>query len=986
MRHQGKWTMTLIGAVALLTLPDPAIAGTTYYVDALNGSDGVGANNCIVAALPCRTVTHAFTQVSSGVAGDPNVVLVAPGIYDQAVNGETYPITLDADYISLEGADAATTIFDGSAATTDSALIINANGFSLAGFTFRNNLTAVYISRGGFSASDNIFEDTVINGVLLSISNPFDDADFTVDPISLTDNMFFCDNAGVELEIGLTFDGAGTPNLAATVGDITFTGNSFTGCHVGITLNELYIRYMDNGTAVVGNIEATGNSFTDCYRGIELDDLYVESMTDSSVTWGDITLDDNSFTRIEYGIEFNGRFGESGSEKITDTTISLGNISVSGNSFTDNIQSAITADYFDVRYLYGDSDATLGDFFVQDNTIKADALPVSGIGIQIDNIGYIANIYGSSTVTTGAVTISGNSVESSDNALFLYNEGVYSIGSAGGADTAAVSFGPINITDNPEFSSTNSYGLYLDIDYIGYDQYGQTRVDAGIITVDNNTISSGDSAGFYMYYYYDSGYSMDDDALLEIGGLTFTNNNITGIDFGAYFELYELGYQMNGNSKMSVGPTIVSGNTIESSGTALYFDFEEYVAYEMYDSSVFTMDTWTIRDNTLTTTGSPSYGALTIYYYDYYVGSYMEDDSSATLPDWVISDNEIDVGGGGDGIYYHTYSNPDDNYGNAAVHYGSIVVDGNTFNKDKDDGMERGIYFWIEDVCEDCYDSSTFSHGGITITANSIYSAEDVGINVEYDDVGYSFDDDGKVTMGNVTIADNLIDTAPRGIYAGYASIRSEASAVVTLGTLDITGNTVRNIEDDGIYFDISAYNDEPLTASVNIGKTTISDNTVTASGSSGSKSSGIWVNGDIGKDVLFAAPEVSNNTVTGFAVGIGMDDLPEATLSCNSVENNSDYGLFFLSDGDFIAVSNTLVDNGLGLKVEDSSFAVITAENNWWGDAAGPVACGSCNGVNAGGGTVDYDPWLTSEPVSLCGGSAFPWNLFMPAITGMKP
>jgi len=981
MRHRGKWTLTQISALAVLVLPNMAV-GATYYVDTA-GTDMIGGlfNSCLVELTPCKTITHAFDQVNAGTAGSPSVIEAAPGIY---VNGELYPITLAKDYVSLVGAGAATTFLDGTGSLSGDALVINAKGFSLSGFTFRNSGTALEVSQGGFTVSNNVFEDTVDTGVSGEILNPFEDQSFTVDPISFTNNIFTCEagGKGVDLEIGLTFDGVAAPNLSAAVGDITFTRNTFTNCHGGIDLNGLYIRHMDTGTATVGNITVTGNTFTDGYRGIELNELYVESMTDSSVTWGNITIDGNSFTRIEYGIEFYGRFGEYGSEMV-DTTINVGNVSVSGNTFTDNIETAMEIDYFNVSSLHGNSSATLGDLLVQNNTVEADTAPVSGGGIEIGDIGYIEYIYDASTVTTGSVIISGNSVESSGYALYVQNYGVYYIGVDGGTDTATVSFGPISITNNSKLSSTADYGVYLDIDYLGYDQYAQTRVDVGLITVDNNTITSAGSDGLYMYYYYESGYSMGDDAQLDIAGLTFTENQITSTDgYGAYFELYELGYGMNGNSKISVGPTTISGNTIEAASEALYFDFDEYIAYEMYDSSTFTMAPWTIDNNTLTTDDSPGYGALTIYYYDYYVGSSMEDDSSATLPDWVISDNEIDVGGGGDGIYYHTYSNPDDNYGNAVVHYGSIVVD----NKDKDDGMERGIYFWIEDVCEDCYESSTFSHGDITITGNSIYSAEDVGINVEYDDVGYSFDDEGEVTMGNVTIADNLIDTAPRGIYAGYASIRSEASAVVTLGTLDITGNTVRNIEDDGIYFDISAYNDEPLTASVNIGKTTISDNTVTASAAPGAESVGISMDGEIGEGVLFATPELSSNTVTGFNVGIGFEYTPEAVISCNSVENSGQFGLFFLSDGAFTAVNNTLIDNGLGLKIQDGSTAAVMAENNWWGDAAGPVACVSCNGFDAGGGTVDYQPWLTSQPTSLCGGSAFPWNIFMPAITGMKP
>ena len=161
-----------------------------------------------------------------------------------------------------------------------------------------------------------------------------------------------------------------------------------------------------------------------------------------------------------------------------------------------------------------------------------------------------------------------------------------------------------------------------------------------------------------------------------------------------------------------------------------------------------------------------------------------------------------------------------------------------------------------------------------------------------------------------------------------------------------------------------------------------ISGNTLTAATLSPG-SAGIWINGDIGPGVVFAAPEVNNNTVTGFNIGIGMDTLPEASMSCNTLENNSDSGLFFSSDGTFAAMNNNLVNNGLGLKVDTGSTTTVMAEHNWWGDWQGPVACGSCNKIDVGGGSVDYSPWLTGLSVSQCGAAVFPWHLFMPAFLG---
>ncbi len=1025
MKYRSQYLLTSSLVLGLLALPAMAM-GAIYYVDAATGNDS--SNGCAVEGLPCKTITYAATQVPAGTAGASNVIMVAEGNYSETGNGESYPVTFIQDYVSLTGTPG-TTIIDADNLGYEG-LIFEGTGFSVTGFTFKNTSTAITMTdgKGGYTISNNTFNSSVDTGVQISLVNsPSDNVNFTVDPISFINNTFASTDYGVDFSIGLSFDDVTTGltavignitvtnntftgassgfdvsglyirNMAsgtATVGNVFFTGNTFTNCGDGVKLFDLYFEAMDNSTATWGDITVDGNTFTDCENGVQLDDLNVDAMNSSTVTWGNITVDGNTFTANATGIDFAGYFGSSGDD-LVDTTLSMGNVSVSNNTLTDNSSRAIDVDYFDVEYLQGSTTVLLGDLTVHNNTIEADINPMSGDGISIDDIGSIVSLYDTAVVTTGTVAITDNTVESSNYALFVQNYGVYTIGTSGGTDTVAVTFGAINIRGN-KLTSSNNNAAYLDIDYLGYEQYAQTKVDVGLITLhDNDMTATGSSDALYFYYYYESGYEMYDDAQLSIEGLVFTDNRISSTGgYGVYFDLYELGYNLYDNSKMTVGPSVITGNTITSDDEALYFDFEE-IAYYMYNSSVFSMSPWNISNNTLTSNDSTDYATLTIYYYDYYVGSNMKDDASATLPDWIISNNTIDVTGGDDGIYYHTYSNPDDNYGNAAVHFGSMLMDNNVFNENKDSGMDRAIDFWIEDVCEDCYDSSTFSHGDITVTNNTIYNVADNGIHLDYDDVGYSFDADGQVTMGDVTIADNTVDIAAvDGIYVDYAGLYSENSAVVTLGTLDITGNVVKGVTGDGIRVSVDGSIDAP-TATLNIGKTTIADNTVTASATPAPKTAGIrmsetppdlqtagiWINGDINPGVLFAASEVNGNTVSGFGVGLGFDDLQEASMRCNTVENNSEFGLFFISDGNFTATYNSLLGNGLGIKIEDDSAATVMAEKNWWGDASGPVACASCNKINAGAGTVDFDPWLTGAPRSQCGG--FSWPMFMPAIGG---
>lgn len=976
--------------LVLLTLPALA-TGVTLYVDA-TGNDGAGTNDCTAQGQPCKTISYAMSKITTdGTAGSPHVINIAAGTYvgtGVPFTGEIYPINVPMDYVSLVGADASTTEIVGGGGYI---LSVTSTGLSVQNLKFSNAGTAVHINggEGGLTFSNNIVESTVGTGVYCSLWNPSDSTDFTVAPTSFTGNTFASTNYGVDFKIGLTFDGV-TTGLTAAVGNITATGNTFNCDSDGFVIDEVYIRSLASGNASVGNINASNNTFNNCSIGLELDSLYAENMVGSTVTWGNITANGNTFTENTNGVKLYGYFG-SFSNDMVNTVITAGNVSVNNNIITDNSSRAMIIDWFDVSYLSGSSMATIGNLVIHNNSILPDTLPVSGAGIYINDIGYIEELYDTAQVTMGTVTITDNTVESAQQALYLYNYGAWYLGVDDGTDTVMVTFGPMNISGN-QFSSTGTFGgAEIDVDYVGYDMYAQTKIDTGLITIHDNTITSNNSEALYFYYYSDSGDYMYDDAQANFAGLIFTNNRITSTNnYGAYIYLDYLGYDMNDNSKVTVGPTTFTGNTITSYYEALYLYFY-VVAYEMNNSASFTMSPWTISNNTFTATNSADYAAFTIYYDDYEVGSYMDNNSTATLPDWIISNNTIDVKGGYHGIYYYTYSSPDDIYNNVAVNFGSMLIDNNTFNANKDAGMSRAIDFWIEDTCEGCYDSSIFNHGDITVSNNTIYNAEDIGINLDYEDVGYDFNDAGKNTMGDVSIAGNMIDTAPTGIQVRYRWPYSEivATSSVELGTLDITGNTIQKITSDGILTSFEASFDNPgnnaldPTASLTIGKTTIADNMVTAATVPDAKSSGLWVSGDIHQNVVFAAPEVNSNSASGFTVGLGFDDLPEANMRCNTVENNSEAGLFFISNGDFTAIYNSLLNNGLGLRIGSGDHATVKAEQNWWGDAAGPVVCPSCNKIDAGGGAVDFTPWLATAPTSQCGGYSFSWPMFVPAITG---
>ena len=77
---------------------------TTYYVDAVNGSNSTGNGS---AAAPWKTITYALSQV-----GDPpSEIHVAPGNYNAAL-GESFPLVMESG-TSLLGAGYTTTLISG---------------------------------------------------------------------------------------------------------------------------------------------------------------------------------------------------------------------------------------------------------------------------------------------------------------------------------------------------------------------------------------------------------------------------------------------------------------------------------------------------------------------------------------------------------------------------------------------------------------------------------------------------------------------------------------------------------------------------------------------------------------------------------------------------------------------------------------------------------------------------------------------------------
>ena|GEM_PF-2483748 len=111
------------------------------------------------------------------------------------------------------------------------------------------------------------------------------------------------------------------------------------------------------------------------------------------------------------------------------------------------------------------------------------------------------------------------------------------------------------------------------------------------------------------------------------------------------------------------------------------------------------------------------------------------------------------------------------------------------------------------------------------------------------------------------------------------------------------------------------------------------------------------------------ASPTVSNTTIQysdySGVLCSGTDSRP--IIVCNQITENR-YGIYTQGGAEPFVRYNTIVKNSEYALYNASAEPTINAERNWWGSAAGPNTSGS--GLNKIGGDVDFDPWLTAQPV----------------------
>jgi parallel beta-helix repeat protein len=654
------------------------------------------------------------------------------------------------------------------------------------------------------------------------------------------------DNANIKL-VGAgaattTIDGEG----AGMILDINATGITVEGFNITNATHGI-------GSDDVGGFSVLNNIFYNLGDGVHFDIYEDDLASDYSVE--DILISGNTINSSSDGvyIEIELYYNES----ITGSgfTVTIGDIDILDNVFMRS-SDCLDIDDLDVRHLDGGS-ISIGDINILRNEFYG-----GGDGIDSDCYStYLTN----TTITVGDVVISDNTFENqtSDAIEFDYYEAEYWNGTTTGT------FGDLVITGNV-ITSTGHSCDGIDLEYGDFSYFeDDASLMAGNLEITDNVIEVDDDGIDLDYEYI---YKLYNNSAITAGEISITGNTIDSDEYGICLYYYGIGEYMYGNSEITTGDVHIEGNTIDSDDEAIYV-YYEYVAYEMKDDTILLMGDTYVVDNEISADDDGIY----IEYYDYEVGEYNDNYAYAELPSYIITGNTFDVTG--DGIEIYTYSNPDDTYGDSVVDYGGFLIDDNTFS------CANGIYFYIEDVCEDCYDSSGAIIRDITITNNRFNDVDETAIYIYFDDVGYCFDDDGMVEVGDMVIADNVIDGAGGyGVYVEYYNIYSEYSATVTMGVLDILRNDISNVADDGIYviYDIDVDGD----STTSIGRALIQDNTIDGCGANGIYMS-MSKDVDTSATLNFGDPIIEGNTIQNCEDGIYFDHVEYATIKRNMIMNN---------------------------------------------------------------------------------------------------
>jgi hypothetical protein len=706
----------------------------------------------------------------------------------------------------------------------------------------------------------------------------------------------------------------------------------------GVTVESFRMRDIPTRAIYITNRGVTVQNITfedTVYHGVWV--AVSRANQNSNLALGSINIKNNNFIRTTLGVLVFEDYNFDSS--VSGITANIGSLNITGNTFTGLSVSAVKINEISVEGV-GSGNVTYGNFVVSNN-IFTDCEN----SIALNNI-FIKSITGGSNVTFGNFNIEGNVINSSSG-TFTSEEGIvisdlFLISDI--YDNSIIRTGNVNITDNKVKSFENP----LKIAFGGIYNLGlENGSDSVRVTRGNKTISR--------------------------------NTTTTVEGDGALLDFSNIGKDVYADSSITINPLSMDDNTFMGVSEALKIYFDS-VGYAVNNTASVAFSPFSFDNNKLISE-YPTHAVFLAEYETGTVGQNIERSGRVTLPDWQLSNNTIDILGNGDGFQLRSKENPATLSGNGQVNFGGVAADSNIINSTQSASMQNGIQVYLNTFGINLANSSVASLGNISATDNVITSVDNSGIRLNISNVGSGVTANGEISFGNVVATGNSVVNANSGVNITYSNINGQASASVTLGKTDILRNDFSKLSQYGVYSSTQT-NHSSASANMVVGKATISENSIAAASGILNDSAGIELADYFQSTVSDSEPVINGNNISDFHSGLSVRNYSRASISCNTFARNRDSGILVTSSGSMTAANNTIVDNGLGLKINGSS--TVNAEMNWWGSPAGPVACTSCNTVSAGGGTIDFKPWLTAQTncSPAVSEALFSWTLFMPAFS----
>lgn len=684
------------------------------------------------------------------------------------------------------------------------------------------------------------------------------------------------------------FLGSGAYNMEefsdVTFGNFQWNNNNISGPPSdGLYLNNFYYfgyNLRDNAMVDIGTFDFSDNWISTSGSGIYFSSLgnFGASMYDnSSYLIGDWLINDNTVWSEFQALYFEPyQFGYNMYENSKAT---YGTNEISGNYLNSTDSEGLYAYWwYQFAYeIYENSSITVGDSLIINNNISAYG---STQAIETGPYETAYYVYDNASAFFGNYNVSDNTVYCNNDRgmyLYYYYVGSYLEPNNYPACASTVVVGDFMVNDNT-ITSISSDGMYLDFEYSGYSLYGDASVTLGSVELYRNTIHAENGYGIYFSTAEYFGYEMYDDSSFIMGDWLMNDNTVWSNDASIYHETEYFGYEMYDNATATIGANEITGNYCNStSGYGIYAWWWYDFGSNIYENTTVTVGDCIIDNNNIITNSTWGYG---IYTGPYNAGSYVYDNSSATFGDYIIINNQVRTNNSeGMYIYYYEmgyYLEPNQyNTCAGSVVVGDFILNNNEVNSLNNDGVSLEFY----ENGYNIYNDSYVTLGNVEICNNTINSLTDSGLYFSncYDFGTYMYDN-ASFSMGDWLINDNTVWANDHAFYTDAYGFGYEMydDSVATFGTFELLRNYLNATNNYGLgcyWWYESGYNLYE-NAKVSMGDCIIKNNNVSSQNS----------------DAIYTGPQYAGQSVYDNASAIFGDYV----VSDNTVFSRTDVGIYF--------------------------------------------------------------------------------------------